>query len=358
MKTHYGGGIRRGAMAGDHFVQIANALFRDPRISFKAKGLFGLIATHRDGWRVTVAALTRVGTDGRDAVASGLKELEEHGYLVRDRERRQDGTLGEAVYAITDLPAHLHDVLTGPDIQPVGIPQRHRSHPEPGNPALDGPAQDDRPTKNTKGKKTSEKNTNSVQPPVRNAGARDATASVGPIRLPDAPAVAGELQSGLRLLLAIGALHPELLLTGPTLHDQAAVATRLLHAGWSTRHLQHIIAGRPLPQPVRTSVAAIIAARLRTAEQTPPPLDHAWMSHPDNGLPASEPVPQTEPSTLEQVLHRRVLVECAGCQAPGPAPGQDLCPACLGWPFCTACTGPTPRRAHPDGDGRCTVCIA
>lgn len=33
-----------------------------------------------------------------------LKELERHGYLVRERERRADGTFGAAAYFITDMP--------------------------------------------------------------------------------------------------------------------------------------------------------------------------------------------------------------------------------------------------------------
>ncbi|MFJ9544393.1 hypothetical protein ACIRPX_45325 [Streptomyces sp. NPDC101225] len=93
-------------MAADHFTQIANGLFRDTRISFKAKGIFGFISTHRDGWQLTIADLVRVGSDGRNSVRAALGELEGHGYLVRDQLRRENGTLGEIVYSITDRPAY------------------------------------------------------------------------------------------------------------------------------------------------------------------------------------------------------------------------------------------------------------
>lgn len=36
--SRFGAGIRRGVMAADQFTQIANGLFRDPRLSSKAKG--------------------------------------------------------------------------------------------------------------------------------------------------------------------------------------------------------------------------------------------------------------------------------------------------------------------------------
>jgi hypothetical protein len=47
------GRIRRGTMAAGRFTRIANHLFRDQRLSFKAKGIFGLLAGHRDGYGIT-----------------------------------------------------------------------------------------------------------------------------------------------------------------------------------------------------------------------------------------------------------------------------------------------------------------
>ncbi|WP_405803426.1 helix-turn-helix domain-containing protein [Streptomyces sp. NBC_00210] len=112
-------GIRRGVMAADQFTQIANGLFRDSRISYRAKGLFGYISTHRNGWLVTIAALVALGPDGRDAVRAGLNELEKCGYLVRDRLRRPNGTLGEIAYSITDRPAAPDVPLTDPATAPA-----------------------------------------------------------------------------------------------------------------------------------------------------------------------------------------------------------------------------------------------
>ncbi|MFE7764207.1 hypothetical protein [Streptomyces sp. NPDC057438] len=109
--SRFGAGVRRGVMAGDQFTQIANGLFRDSRLSFKAKGIFGYVSTHRDGWQVTLAHLVAVGSDGREAIRAGLKELERYGYLIRERLRRPNGTLGEVVYSITDRPATLDIAL-------------------------------------------------------------------------------------------------------------------------------------------------------------------------------------------------------------------------------------------------------
>ncbi|MEU6017002.1 helix-turn-helix domain-containing protein [Streptomyces sp. NPDC047515] len=76
---------------------------------------------------------------------------------------------------------------------------------------------------------------------------------------------------GVDLLLAIGANSPQFLLTGKTLTDQGLTVTGMLIEGWTEDQLRHVIAGRPLPDEVKTSVGAIVARRLRDAIASPPP---------------------------------------------------------------------------------------
>jgi hypothetical protein len=331
-------GIRRGVMAADQFTQIANGLFRTSQLSFKAKGLFGLLSTHREGWRMTVTDIARRSSDGESAVKSGLKELEKHGFLVRERERGPDGTLGAAAYFLTDLPAL----------------QNSRSRPESDFPPVDNPTLADRPTKNTNRKKTTQQKTRPLPPRARSA--RPPHEALPAPRTGPPPA---DLDPGVRLLLAIGAQHPELLLTDHVLTEQGRTVTAMLDAGWTQEQLQHVISDRPLPVPVRTTVGAIIAARLRAAQAYPPPATAAGHH---NAPVWNDPPPQSSTSaasrTVNEALTYRALVECAGCGVPGTVRGEDLCPACLGWPTCRTCPGPTPRRAHPDGDGRCTTCAS
>ncbi|MER6678544.1 hypothetical protein [Streptomyces sp. NPDC000983] len=342
MPSGFGAGIRRGVMAGDQFTQIANGLFRDSRISFKAKGIFGYVSTHRDGWRMSVTALARRGRDGEAAVKSGLKELERHGFLLRERERCPDGTLGAAAYFITDLPCL----------------QNSRSQPMSGFPPVDKPTSVHRPPKNTNRKNTTQQNTRPLRPcrsdATRTTGRTDQPAT--PTASPP-PAPADEIHPGIQLLLELGASRPELLLTGQALTDQGRVVTVMLEAGWNREHLWHVIAARPLPLPVRTSVGAIVAARLRAAQAYPPPSTAADR----HDAPGQDDLPQpitrsAAERKVSEALTHRALVECAGCGVPATAPGEDLCPACLDWPPCRTCHGPTPRRAHPDSDGRCTPC--
>ncbi|WP_331732593.1 hypothetical protein [Streptomyces sp. NBC_00989] len=335
----FGAGIRRGVMAADGYTQIANGLFRDSELSFKSKGIFGYVSTHRDGWQVTVAELVRRGREGVDAVTTGLHQLERNGFLYRARERNPDGTLGQALYVITDLPA-----LQNPS-----------SQPESGYPGLAEPTLAHPRTKNTIVKKTNQQNTRPLRP-CRGEAPQTAGRADRP-RPPSALPAADDMHPGIQLLLELGAARPELLLTGKALTDQGRVATVMLEAGWSREHLRHIIAARPLPHPVRTTVGAIIAARLRAAQTYPPPATAAGHhGEPARDAPPPRAAVPAAASTVSGARTQRALVECAGCGRPGTAPGEDLCPACLGWPLCRTCPGPTPRRARPDGDGRCATC--
>ncbi|GAA3885168.1 hypothetical protein [Streptomyces lannensis] len=360
MSGYGAAGIRRGAMAADRFTQIRNSLFRDPKISYRAKGVFGLISTHRDGWRVSVAELARQGPEGKDAVTVALKELERHGYLVRERERRADGTLGAASYFITDMPeppARRPSPAPPPSTTPPATgKENRRSEPAPEKPAQAEPAQAFPPTKNTNRKKTTRQNTNPLRPSAPHTHRRendDATATPPDGRKsPSRHTPAGEPSAGARLLLSIGVEHPELLLTGPALRDQGQVVTAMLETGWSLEQVRRIVASRPLPDRIRSSVDAIVAARLNTAHAYPPPA-----TCPDTA-PAARPsqTALADHRPVREALAYRALAECAGCGLPGCAPGENLCPACLNWPLCRCCTGPTPRRAHPEGDGRCATC--
>lgn len=167
------GRIQRGPMAADNFTQIHNALFRDPRLSAKAKGIFGFISTHRDGWGVTPESIASAMADGVASIRSGLKELEAYGYLVRSQPRRPNGTVGPIVYYITDQPSSepVAD-FQQPDVTCENVESSQvdghlrRSQPVVDFPHADEPHAVDRTHKKTNSKNISLKNTTSPSGPV------------------------------------------------------------------------------------------------------------------------------------------------------------------------------------------------
>lgn len=87
------------------FTIIANAALLDQRLSFKAKGLLALLLSRPDGWNFRVEWLVNQSQDGREAVRSGLKELEAAGYMKRQARRVEGGRLEGWVWFVTDDPA-------------------------------------------------------------------------------------------------------------------------------------------------------------------------------------------------------------------------------------------------------------
>jgi hypothetical protein len=83
---------------------ISNLAIRDKRLSFRARGLHHLLLSYPDGWKVKVDHLkSESDKEGKDAIASALKELELLGYLVRTQIRDKGRIMGyESV--IRELP--------------------------------------------------------------------------------------------------------------------------------------------------------------------------------------------------------------------------------------------------------------
>ena len=125
-----------------HFTQIPNAWLRDSRMSYKARGLLAELLSHAVGFQVSIDRIARSGRDGRDAIASAIKELETFGYLTRSQDRNPDGTLSHTVWTTCD---------------PETAPQQG-SRPQPDYPATAKPATANQLYKNTEVKNTEVKN--------------------------------------------------------------------------------------------------------------------------------------------------------------------------------------------------------
>lgn len=83
--------IRRGQRASDNFAQISNVILQDERLSYRARGLAASMLSRPPGWTTSAERLAATGAEGRDAVRSALRELEQFGYLVRSRTQDEQG---------------------------------------------------------------------------------------------------------------------------------------------------------------------------------------------------------------------------------------------------------------------------
>ena len=103
---------------------MSNHHLRDKSLSLKAKGLLSLMLSLPEEWDYTTKGLARICKDGVDSICAGVRELEEHGYVIRQRVRNPNGQLGAIEYTILEQPRP---------------PEPEK--PERENPVLDNPEQ-------------------------------------------------------------------------------------------------------------------------------------------------------------------------------------------------------------------------
>lgn len=87
------------------YTVMSNHHLRNTELSLKAKGLLSLMLSLPDNWDYTTKGLARICKDGVDSICAAVRELEEHGYVLRERVRGANGQLGSIEYTILEQPA-------------------------------------------------------------------------------------------------------------------------------------------------------------------------------------------------------------------------------------------------------------
>lgn len=83
---------------------ISNEVVRGGNLSFKAMGMYLLLASLPDSWNFSILGLAKISKDGEAVVRSALSELENEGFLTRERTRDENGKLGNCVYTLRCKP--------------------------------------------------------------------------------------------------------------------------------------------------------------------------------------------------------------------------------------------------------------
>jgi hypothetical protein len=117
--------IRVNASNGNFFV-ASRRVAQDNQLTWEARGVLMYLLSKGDSWTVRTQDLINQGRSRRDAVRRILAELEEHGYLFRERMRNEQGKF--------EWRSEVYD-------EPLPIEKRS-SLPSPGNPAMADPSMD------------------------------------------------------------------------------------------------------------------------------------------------------------------------------------------------------------------------
>lgn len=86
------------------FTTVDNVVLNDTSLSWKAKGLFVYLWSQSDEWNFYETEVAKHSTDGIVSLKNGLKELEDQGYLKRQRVRDEQGKFKENEWILSESP--------------------------------------------------------------------------------------------------------------------------------------------------------------------------------------------------------------------------------------------------------------
>ncbi len=126
---------------------------RDPRLSWKAKGIAAYLLSKPPGWQIWTGDLIRRSADGYAAVLAGLKELETYGYLKRERSNDARGRL-QWRKTLSAMPETMWDdtatnpLSVPPETPSTGLPSMENrgmvTRPSTDFPSMDKPSMENR----------------------------------------------------------------------------------------------------------------------------------------------------------------------------------------------------------------------
>lgn len=114
-----------------NYTTMSNYHLRDPNLSNKARGLLSTMLSLPDNWDYTTRGLAKICKDGVDGITAQLKELEQYGYLIRNRIRDSSGRIVDMEYIIYERPHTASPDTEKPDM----------AKPDMDLPCLETPAQ-------------------------------------------------------------------------------------------------------------------------------------------------------------------------------------------------------------------------
>ena len=160
------------------YTVMSNHHLRNTNLSLKAKGLLSLMLSLPENWDYTTKGLARICKDGVDSICAGVRELEEQGYVIRERVRNPNGQLGAIEYTILEQPRPPEPKQEKPEREnPV------QANPVLGSPVLEEPEQENPAQLNTKksSKETSKTDLSITEPsnPIQSNPSVPAEARMG-----------------------------------------------------------------------------------------------------------------------------------------------------------------------------------
>lgn len=86
------------------YTTICNRIFKDKRLSLKAKGLLAMLLSFSDTWKLNIKGLVTILKEGESAIRSTMNELIKNGYVERQRIKNEKGVIIGIDYTVYESP--------------------------------------------------------------------------------------------------------------------------------------------------------------------------------------------------------------------------------------------------------------
>ena len=116
--------IKQGPGPEDSYVMIPNSLARNPDIPNRAKAVYIFLRSHRNGWDITTERTAEALGLSKGTVVSALSDLQQFGYVLRQKVRSDDGTFAGWEYEVLSYPVTV-DQKTDHGKNPTSVKTDH-----------------------------------------------------------------------------------------------------------------------------------------------------------------------------------------------------------------------------------------
>ncbi len=130
-----------------NFTIVPNEILYDRSLSLRERGLWVTLASFSDRWKFSVNGIVTLVPDGKDAVNTAVKSLEEKGYITRPEQRRVSGKYAPSKWILNCPPRNSHTVTNDNNTFPTVFSST--GNPVAGNPVAASPISDKPMEENT-----------------------------------------------------------------------------------------------------------------------------------------------------------------------------------------------------------------
>lgn len=112
-----------------NYTTVHNHICKDKRLSYKAKGIWLYAFSRPDDWQFYESDIVSQSNEKKYSIKAGLKELEEAGYLVKERRRDKKNQFKGWIYTFYEIPNEIKKSLPKREKPIVGKPQYRENQP-------------------------------------------------------------------------------------------------------------------------------------------------------------------------------------------------------------------------------------